>query len=205
MRRTPGHLWVSLVCSPLIIACAAPDPAPAVPAAQEQVALSQSSLMAAPTGMSSDTAGIEARIATAFPGWRLSTEQEIADRFRASFDYMRPEEMWQPNSFGDFQGKWMGSGQRWWVWPGDFDRDGSSDVLTIISNQADPTQGKAVVLHGNGTAAELSDSNDGIAAFPGEDGKAEIVWLVWEKVGGTYEWDPATRTYQSVEPERECC
>ena len=200
----------AILTGALLCACAAPepppvaevDPAASVSAVPSPPAAPAQGAATVPVGV--DTAGLGARIATAFPSWRLSTEREIADRFRAANDDFQPEQMWQPSSFG-FQGKWMGSGQLWWVWPGDYDRDGSQDFLTILSNRADPAEGKVVVLHADGTTADFGDDSDGIAAFPGEDGKAQMVWLIWEKTGGTIVWDPATKQYSSVEPERECC
>ena len=195
-------LWGSVLLS----ACAAPEPplAGEVPSGASvaggtaATAVALSGAAAVPAGV--DTAGLGARISTAFPGWRLSTEAEIGARFPL-LDGSTPQESWE---------EW-GSGRAWWVWDGDFDGDGTRDMLAILSNAADPSEDKLVVLHGNGTHADLGGLGGwgvGITR-KGEELRGTVLQsdaiatVYWEKGADVVLWNPATRTYEPL--ESDCC
>jgi hypothetical protein len=147
-----------------------------------------------------DTAGLGDRIAAAYPGWRLSTEREIGERFPL-LDGTTPQSYWR---------EW-GSGQVWWVWSGDFDGDGRKDRLAILTSAADPSEDKLVVLHTDGTHADLGPLGGwGV----GVTEKGEELWgavlqsdaiakVYWDKGADLVVWHPATRAYEPL--ESDCC
>jgi hypothetical protein len=140
-----------------------------------------------------DTAGLGGRIDQHFPGWRLSTEREIACRFPL-LDGATP---------AMYEGDRWGSGRAWWVLEGDFNGDGTMDRAAVLTSRDEPTRDLLVVLFSDGTAAEVA-SPDGwgvrIASGRGEtvpvDGiivaarrRADALTIVyWEKAAETYTW-----------------
>jgi hypothetical protein len=148
-----------------------------------------SSLSRLPLVPAADTAGLGHQIAAAFPGYRLSTQAEIACRHaEPDFD---PETLWGP--------VWS-SGRPWWIWSGDFDADGLDDQLLILSHEEDPARDLLVVLFGNGTAASVTELGGwGVAVgAPGPyevDGEQLIriagnlvIVIYWEKSADRYYW-----------------
>jgi len=110
-----------------------------------------------------DTTGLGARIERHFPGWRLSTEREIACRF-SLLDGSRPENYW---------GEQWGSGRAWWVWSGDFNGDGRQDRLVLLSSRSNPSEDLLVALFANGQASEVASPGGwGVTVGPG---KGEVV------------------------------
>ena len=150
------------------------------------------------SGEGVSTADLEQRIASAFPGWHLSTEAEILTRTRNLNQDFPPEDLW---------GDRMRPGQLWWVWPGDFDGDGRQDLVTIASNRADPSQDKAVAFHADGSHAEVAElGGQGVEVIrKGEDWGGvklptdAILLEYWEKAKEAVRWYPETRTYGGAE------
>jgi hypothetical protein len=140
-----------------------------------------------------DTAGIGARIATHFSGWRLSTEREIGCRFPL-IDGSRPEMFWVE--------RW-GSGSAWWIWRGDFDGDGREDRLVMLSRESDPSDDLLVVFFADGRAAEVASPGgwgvvvgprkgellDSLDAAPRRLEADAVTVVYWEKGADSYVWD----------------
>lgn len=152
-------------------------------------------LDAAPAIPAADTAGLGARIARHFPGWRLSTEREIACRFPL-IDGSRPEQNWGADRWG--------SGRAWWVWSGDFDGDDRPDRLVLLTAESDPGQDLLGVLFDDGTAAEVTEPDGwGVVVAPPKgatlespDGQGSltlegdgITVVFWEKAATLYVWN----------------
>ena len=149
----------------------------------------------APAIPAADTAGLGATIQRHFPEYRLSTEREIGCRF-SHLDGLRPEQQW---------GERWGSGRAWWIWSGDFDADGKADRLMVLTHRADSRRDRLVVLHGDGTSADLGEHGGmtiQISTDTGAAGKPrdQIDWVNFEKPGGGhFAWNARTRTYELVE------
>lgn len=151
-------------------------------------------LRRAPRVPAADTAGLGARVARAFPAYRLSTEREIACRFPLG-DGSTPAMFWEG----------WGSGRAWWRFRGDFDGDGRPDDAVILTSRSDPGQDLLGVLFADGRAAEVGGLGGwGVAVGPrrGEvlesfDGEEEPVTLsvdaltviYWEKASTAYYWN----------------
>ncbi|HEX6746452.1 MAG TPA: hypothetical protein VF092_03990 [Longimicrobium sp.] len=97
-----------------------------------------------------DTSGLGALVASAAPGWHLSTEMEIACRIT-----MRPD------SFGLAGAAPLhplevepgfGSGRAWWVRLGDVDADGKLDRVVALTSNGDKLRGATLVLLGSGAS-----------------------------------------------------
>ncbi len=137
-----------------------------------------------------DTAGLGAAIAASFPGYRLTTEREIACRFPLT-DGSTPGTYWPA----------WGSGTAWWIWRGDFDGDGQGDRLVLLTEAADPSKDLLGVVHGNGTAARVVPLGGwGVevldAAQARERGVAAsvtnaIAVVFWEKASDVFYWNGA--------------
>jgi hypothetical protein len=125
-----------------------------------------------------DTATVDARIRDAFPGYRLSTEAEIDDRFPlldgTTVSMFVPE---------------FGTGAVWWVKRADLTGDGVEDVLTVATSIDDPSVDRLVVLHGDGSASSIG----GLGGWGFSHGEDEIgpyvVTIYWEKGADLYRWD----------------
>ncbi len=194
MSLTARALWIAVAAA----ACrgqprASRDTADSAPAASAQPAgaydCHNDSALGRPVSIApTDTAGLGAQIAAHFPGWRLTTEQEIACRFQLT-DGSAPGWYWP---------SW-GSGTLWWIWQGDFDGDGRPDRLTILTREAFPLNDKLVVLHGNGTAAEVGPlSGWGVDILNPDEARehgvpagvtSAIEVVYWEKGGNVYYWN----------------
>ena len=197
----------AILTGALLSACAAPEPPPATevqPAASVSAIPSSTAAPAqgaatVPAGV--DTAGLGARIATAYPGYRLTTENEIVQRWERT----------EPGVVGssEFRREFpVGSGKVWWVWTGDFDGDGRPDRATILTQANDPTQDRAVVFHADGTHARLLDTPGTVLRIVPKgtlavtcDGEVPLAaeGVEVRSVNGdwVYGWDPAARRYVS--------
>ena len=196
-----------IVAGALLAACAAPEPPPAAevqPAASVSAVPSPPSAPAqeAPTASTGvDTAGLGARIATAYPGYRLTTENEILQRW----ERMEPGVVGSSEFRREFP---VGSGNVWWVWTGDFDGDGRPDRATILTQADDPTQDRAVVFHADGTHARLLDTPGTVLRIVPKgtlavtcDGEVPLAaeGVEVRSVNGdwVYGWDPSARKYST--------
>jgi hypothetical protein len=155
----------------------------------------------APAPPVGDASGLGRAIARHFPGWRLSTEREIACRFPLG-DGARPEMYWP---------EW-GSGRTWWSWPGDFDGDERTDVLTLLSNRNNPGEDLLVVLFASGRAARVASPGGwGVEVGPGKGEVLEgfdageapvrlrgdgITLVYWEKAAEVWYWNG--REFRSI-------
>lgn len=204
MRRTAGMLWLVWAA----YACgserrdtkAATDTLPgpaAAPPAQAAAGAGQGgaydchhdpSLQRPAAVATADTLGLGAAIVAGFTGYRLSTEAEIACRFPLT-DGSTPATYWPA----------WGSGSAWWIWRGDFDGDGRTDRLVLLTEAADPSKDLLVVLHANGTAARVAplggwgvDVLDAQAArergVPANVTNA-IAVVYWEKASDLFYWN----------------
>jgi hypothetical protein len=198
----PSTLTLTLRTLELVFSPGADDPLEAAAAwvrrQSAEVAARQSpgydcstdpSLERLPPVPAADTAGLGRRIAAAFPGYRLSSESEIACRHAdADFD---PKIHWGP--------AWN-SGRAWWIWNGDFDADDLDDQLLILSHEEAPTRDLLVVLFGNGTAAPVAVLG-GWGVGVGDPGTYDldegeeiritgnlVVVIFWEKSADRYYW-----------------
>jgi hypothetical protein len=137
-------------------------------------------LFSAPLTALRDTAGLGARITQAFPGYRLSTERELACRFPL-MDGTSPH-MFQPE---------LGTGRAWWVQSADVNGDGRPDIVTVLSREDDPSKDLLVVLFADGSAAPVSPLGGwGFGVDPAETG-AWIYVVFWEKGSDRYRWTGA--------------
>jgi hypothetical protein len=135
-----------------------------------------------------DTAGLGAAITSQFPGYRLTTEQEIACRFPLT-DGSTPATYWPA----------WGSGTAWWIWRGDFDGDGQADRLVLLTDAAGPSKDLLVVVHGNGTAARVAPLGGwGVRVLDAEQTrerglpatvKDAIAVVFWEKASDVFYWN----------------
>ena len=96
---------------------------------------------------------LEEKISKHFPGWRLSTEREIAARTSQALHGADAQTLWT-QEWLDHEVSW-GSGKTWWVWRADFDTDGKEDLATILTNADDPARDRLVVLHSDGSVATV--------------------------------------------------
>ena len=194
---------LTCVCTAAVGCTAAKEDASRETAAAANVQLSPGQVLApaaepAREPGSASTTDLEQRIATAFPGWRLSTETEIFSRTRDLNKDYPPESLW-----GDRRRQ----GEVWWVWRGDFDGDGQQDFVTIASNRADPSQDKVLAFHADGSHAEVADlGGQGVEVIrKGEDWGGiglptdAILLEYWEKAKEAVRWYPGTRTYGGAE------
>ncbi|MBA4157897.1 MAG: hypothetical protein H0X65_10530 [Gemmatimonadetes bacterium] len=192
LRCRHPRIFVSLLLLLLIQGCreAIPNPAPAAPAGGDRTSTVDEPALAP------DTAGLHARIDAEFPGYRLTTEEEIARRFPLIYDGSTPEMFW---------GERWGSGQVWWVWDGDFDADGQPDRLVLLTSRADAAEDMLGVLFGNGSAAEVvspegwgvsvGEANDVYSDIEGRQVRVPgnpIVVVYWEKGADLYYWNNGT-------------
>lgn len=129
-----------------------------------------------------DTTGLGALIAAHFPGYRLSTEQEIADRFQLT-DGSKPS---------DYYPDW-GSGRTWWIWQGDTDRDGKEDRVVLLTSTADPAKDLLVAFHGNGSAARITEPG----GWGVEIENGDVLIVAWEKAADRFRWNGSS--YAAVE------
>jgi len=125
-----------------------------------------------------DTSALGARIVDAFPGYRLSTEGEIADRFPlidgTTLSMYVPE---------------FGSGELWWIQRADLTGSGEEEVLTVVTSVEDPAEDQLVVLHADGTGSSVGPLG-GWGFGHGEDESGPYVAIVfWEKGADLYRWD----------------
>jgi hypothetical protein len=88
-----------------------------------------------PETPTADTAGLGARVASAFPGWKVATEAEIG--------CVAIQDQWSPTGFWSRE---FGKGKTWWVQHGDVTGDGIDDVLVYISREDGEGWPQAVLL-----------------------------------------------------------
>ena len=133
-------------------------------------------------------AGLASEIQRAFPRYHLSTEREIACRWKGEAD-----------ALGGHWADWA-SGRTWWIWNGDFDADGRDDRLVLLTRSDDPSQDLLGVLFADGRTVELGPlGTRGIqlvpagAEFPHPDtgapvrtlgvGIERVEWDRWSELG----------------------
>jgi hypothetical protein len=147
------------------------------------------------------------RIAASFPGWRLSTEDEVLRR-SSELNGLRGMQLWDQ--------RLVERGGVWWAWEGDFTGDGQSDIVTILTSKEDPLQDRLVALHGDGSHADLDTLHGwGVAVLrQGEEWRGTVLErdalqiTLWEKDTWARMWNPSTRTYEGVRgtaEEHDCC
>jgi hypothetical protein len=129
-------------------------------------------LASAPPIAAADTAGIGARVASEFPGYRLSTEKEIACRFPL-LDGMQPHQV-----EADFA-----SGKAWWVKRHDLNGDRREDIATVLTNVEDPSRDLLVVLYADGTSEGVT-SLGGWGFGAGSDADGPYLFVVYYEKGG---------------------
>lgn len=117
------------------------------------------------------------RIAAAFPGWRLSTEQEIACRFPLQ-DGTTPA-----TYIDDF-----GSGNVWWVRHADLDGDGEADTVAVLTAQDDPRRDHLAVLLGSGSNVLVTPLDGWGFALLERGAKARLAVIYWDKAADLYTW-----------------
>jgi len=120
-----------------------------------------------------DLAAIDRRIREELPGYRLTTEAEIAERFPlidgTSLDLYEPE---------------FGSGEAWWVKTADVMNDGRPDIVTVATNVADPGKDMLVVLHAGGVKAIESLGGWGFGV-----GEGYVALVFYDKGADMLRWD----------------
>jgi hypothetical protein len=129
-------------------------------------------LASAPPIAAADTAGIGARVGSEFPGYRLSTEKEIACRFPL-LDGMQPHQV-----EADFA-----SGNAWWVKRHDLNGDGREDIATVLTNVEDPRRDLLAVLYADGTSEGVT-SLGGWGFGAGSDADGPYLFVVYYEKGG---------------------
>ena len=161
----------------MVLACAGDAPEQGAPPAQAETAAqaaSDTQVPSAPAAPAGDTIGLGKAIAEQFPGYRLSTEPEIAARFPLT-DGSKP---------ADYIPDW-GSGRVWWIWPAELDGDAHPDRVMLLTKTDDPAQDLLVALHGNGTAARITEPGGWGVEIQGRD----VVIVAWEKSADRFRWD----------------
>jgi hypothetical protein len=125
-----------------------------------------------------DTALVNTRIRNAFPGYRLSTEAEIEDRFPlldgTSLPVFVPE---------------FDTGAVWWIKRADLTGDGIEDVLTVATSIDDPSVDRLVVLHGDGSASSLGGLGGWGFDHAEDEIGAYVAKIYWEKATDFCKWD----------------
>jgi hypothetical protein len=168
----------------MVLACAgdAPEqdapPVQATPPTQAAPDTSSQSTAAAP---SADTVGLGKAIAEHFPGYHLSTEPEIAARFPLT-DGSKP---------ADYIPAW-GSGRVWWIWPAELDGDARPDRAVLLTKSDDPSLDLLIALHGNGTAARITEPGGWGVEIDGRD----VIIVAWEKSADRFRWDGTSYVLQ---------
>ncbi|CAN5288298.1 hypothetical protein BH24GEM2_BH24GEM2_00710 [soil metagenome] len=138
-------------------------------------------------------AGLASEVQQAFPGYRISTEREIACRWNGIIE-----------APGGHWAEW-GSGRTWWIWSGDFDADGQDDRLVLLTRSDDPSKDMLGVLFANGrttqagplgsqvialvpAGAEFPDPESGVPIQTAGIGIERLDWSGWSELGY---WDGA--------------
>jgi hypothetical protein len=103
-----------------------------------------------------DTAGLNARIHRAFPGFRLSTRREIACRF-GNLDGATPRDDW---------GEVWDSPRAFWVQRGDFDADGRTDIAVLLTPTTEGEPAQIGVLFADGTSAVIPYVTNSFSVIP---------------------------------------
>ncbi|MBA2670596.1 MAG: hypothetical protein H0U67_09515 [Gemmatimonadetes bacterium] len=191
--------------------CSSPNVGAAVPVGQDAMS---SVLTDTATRTDAREPTLEERIRNLFPGYRLSTEDEVLTATRINYLDLDPSHLWRPEEFGEdpSTGPWVGSGRQWWVWEGDFRGQGERDVLTLLSEDRPDARAasRMVILHADGTTFEEGYSGSGIritrkgTTLRGETLESDAFAIVfWEKAADMYVWNAGTRDYQEL--AAACC
>jgi hypothetical protein len=132
----------TLTCCILLAACA-DSSASAAPAVEQRSTDPGSMAIAIEDSIS-------ARVARVFPGYRVAGDEEIRRRL-------------DEDRYGDLQSVYpeRQGGESRWIWVEDFDGDGRSDVLVLLSVQSDPDVGAIGMISADGQGVLIGETHEG--------------------------------------------